>query len=170
MGWTFVPLVEYQGGGSSATLEPLSEHLAEYQAHLAQNFGAGVQACYRGSRLYDTDETKELVINWVNWYKKYRLILNSDIIHLRRADGRDWDGFMHINPRLKEKGFLMLFNPLDQTITRTIRVPLYYTGLTNKALVREQEGSLQTYEINQKHEIQLNAVIPANGFTWFVIE
>ena len=55
MGWTFVPLVEYQGGGKEATLEPLSEHLDAYQAHMRQNYGSGVQACYRGKRLYDTD-------------------------------------------------------------------------------------------------------------------
>lgn len=26
-----------------------------------QNYGAGIQACYRGPRLYDTPETKEAV-------------------------------------------------------------------------------------------------------------
>jgi len=170
MGWTFVPLTEYQGGGSAATLEPLSEHLAEYQSHLAQNFGAGVQACYRGSRIYDNDQTKEMVINWVNWYKKYRLILNSDIIHLRRADGRDWDGFMHVNPQLKEKGFLMLFNPMNQPVSRTIKIPLYYTGLTTKAMIREKEGNPASYSLNERQEILLNVIIPSNGFTWYVIE
>ena len=69
MGWMFVPLTEYQGGGAAATLEPLSEHLDAYAAHLAQNFGAGVQACYRGPRLYDTDETKAVVKKWVDFYK-----------------------------------------------------------------------------------------------------
>ena len=54
-----------------------------------------MQACYRGPRLYDTDATKQTVIKVINWYKKYRDILNSDIIHLRRADGRDWDGILH---------------------------------------------------------------------------
>ena len=48
MGWMFVPLVQYHGGGKAATLEPLSENLDAYEAHLAYNFGFGVQACYRG--------------------------------------------------------------------------------------------------------------------------
>jgi hypothetical protein len=170
MGWTFVPLVQYQGGGDAATLEPLSLHLKEYQAHLFQNFGAGVQACYRGFRLYDTDETRDLVKKWVNWYKKYRLILNSDIIHLRRADGRDWDGLMHVNPALKEKGFILLFNPLESSINREIVVPLYYTGLTGTATVREQENAPQRLNLNDRKEITLRAEIQANGFTWYVIE
>jgi hypothetical protein len=40
--------------------------------------------------------------------KKYRDILNADMVQLRRADGRDWDGFIHVNPSLKQKGFLMV--------------------------------------------------------------
>ena len=60
MGWTFVPLTEYHGGGKAATLEPLSEHLEDYRAHMVQNYGSGVQACYRGPRLYDTEETRDL--------------------------------------------------------------------------------------------------------------
>ena len=67
--WSFVPLVEYHGGGKAATLEPLSEHLYEYKMLMFQNYGAGVQACYRGPRLYDTPETKRVVMEIINWYK-----------------------------------------------------------------------------------------------------
>ena len=49
----------------------------------------------------------------IAWYKKYREILNADIIHLRRADGRDWDGIMHVNP-WKHKALLMLYSPLKE--------------------------------------------------------
>jgi len=170
MGWTFVPLTQYHGGGEAATIEPLSQHLKEYQAHLVQNFGSGVQACYRGPRLYDTPETEAVVKNEVNWYKKYRNILNSDIIHLRRADGRDWDGIMHVNPQLKEKGFVMLYNPLDEPITRTIKLPLYYTGLKTVAKIREKESALKTYNLSRDYSAEVRVTMPAHGFTWFVIE
>ncbi|MBK7213082.1 MAG: alpha-galactosidase [Bacteroidales bacterium] len=170
MGWTFVPLVEYQGGGALATLEPLKDHLPSYEAHLAQNFGAGVQACYRGFRLYDSDETRQLVVKWVSWYKKYRLILNSDIIHLRRADGRDWDGFLHVNPELQQKGMLMLFNPLNQPIEHNIRIPLYYTGIDSNAKISESGENPILYKLNEKKEVLLRVNIPANKFIWFEIE
>lgn len=111
-----VPLTQYHGGGAAATLEPLKDHISDYKAHMIQNYGAGVQACYRGPRLYDTPETKAAVVEVIDWYKKYRNVLNSELINLRRADGRDWDGFMHINPEEKEKGFALLFNPTDQAI------------------------------------------------------
>ena len=168
--WSFVPLVEYQGGGAAATLEPLSEHLYEYKTLMFQNYGAGVQACYRGPRLYDTPETKKVVVEQISWYKRYRNILNSDIIHLRRPDARDWDGIMHVNPDGKEKGLAMFFNPTDREITRTIDLPLYYTGLTETAKIREQENSFVTYTLDRDYSVRLTIKIPARGYTWYVIE
>jgi len=170
MGWTFVPLVEYHGGGKAATLEPLSEHLDDYEAHLVQNFGAGVQACYRGPRLYDTEATKQLVKKWVAWYKKYRELLNSDIIHLRRPDGRDYDGFLHVNPNLPEKGLLLVFNPTNKQINKQMVLPLYYCGLDSIANIREQEKSPKEYWLDRKYKINLEIQIPPQGFNWYVIE
>ena len=170
MGWGFVPLTRYQGGGPEAVLEPLSEHLADYKQLMMQYYGAGVQACYRGPRLYDTEATKQTVQEVVAWYKKYRSILNSDLIHLRRPDGRDWDGILHVNPDLPEKGLVMLYNPLKESITRTVRLPLYYTGLTEKASIREQEGKARTYPLNREYEARVEVTLPAEGYTWLVVE
>ncbi|MFC1725460.1 alpha-galactosidase [candidate division KSB1 bacterium] len=170
MGWMFVPLVQYHGGGAAATLEPLSEHLEAYEAHLVQNFGSGVQACYRGPRLYDTEETKTLVKKWVDFYKKYRDILNSDIIHVRRPDGRDIDCILHVNPALEEKGLAMVYNPLNRTVNKSVTLPLYYTGITEKAKIREQEGEPGTYKLNRKYEVELPVELAPKSFTWYVIE
>jgi len=170
MSWGFVPLTKYQGGGAEAVLEPLSEHLNDYEQLMMQYYGAGVQACYRGPRLYDTEETKQAVISVINWYKKYREILNSDIIHLRRADGRDWDGIMHINAQLKTKAFAMLYNPLKEKITRTIQLPLYYTGLTTVAKVAEEGNAAREYNLNRNYEIELTVTIEPESYTWLVIE
>ena len=168
--WTFVPLVEYHGGGKEATLEPLSEHLYEYRMHMIQNYGAGVQACYRGPRLYDTPETKAMVIEVIDWYKKYRNILNSDIIHLRKPDGKDWDGMMHVNPDEKTKGFALFYNPTNEEIKRKMDLPLYYTGLTETAVIREKEGESGNFKLDRRYNVELQVTIPANGYTWYVIE
>ncbi|MDE3180442.1 MAG: alpha-galactosidase, partial [Acidobacteriota bacterium] len=145
MGWMFVPLVQYHGGGATATIEPLHAHLKVYAQILAQLFGSGVQAAYRGYQLYDAKETEALVKKWVDFYKTYRPILNSDIIHVRRADGRDIDAILHVNPQLDIKGFAMVYNPLNVAITRTLTLPLYYTGIRGEARIREQEGPLREY-------------------------
>lgn len=168
--WSFVPLVQYHGGGAAATLEPLSEHLYEYKTLMFQNYGAGVQACYRGPRLYDTPETKQVVVDIISWYKKYRNILNSDIIHLRKPDARDWDGIMHVNPDEKEKALAMFFNPTDTDITRTITLPLYYTGLERNASIREHEGTPRNYTLDSDRSVTLEVKIPAKGYTWYVVE
>ncbi len=170
MGWGFVPLTKYHGGGPESVLEPLSDHLKDYEQLMVQYYGAGVQACYRGPRLYDNELTKETVIKTINWYKKYRSILNSDIIHLRRADGRDWDGILHVNPALQTKGFVMLYNPLKEKITRTITLPLYYTGLLANATVYEKEGAAKRYTLNRNYEIEFSFSIDAESYTWFRIE
>ena len=170
MGWGFVPLTKYQGGGPEAVLEPLNEHLKDYEQLMMQYYGAGVQACYRGPRLYDTEETKQTVIKVINWYKKYREILNSDIIHLRRADGRDWDGWLHVNPGLKQKGLMMVFNPLKEKITRTIKVPLYYTGLKETATVGIKNLNPVTKKLNRNYEIELSITMDAESYTWILVE
>jgi len=170
MSWGFVPLTKYQGGGAEAVLEPLSEHLKDYEQLMMQYYGAGVQACYRGPRLYDTEETRQTVIKVISWYKKYRAILNSDIIHLRRADGRDWDGWLHVNPALKQKGLLMVFNPLKEKLSRTLRIPLYYTGLKDSAQVRIKEGDPFTVKLNRAYEITITLELEPETYTWITIE
>ena len=135
-----------------------------------QYYGAGIQACYRGPRLYDTDETKKVVKETIDWYKQYRAILNTDIIHLRRPDGRDWDGIMHVSPTLKEKGLVMLYNPLKEAISRKIKLPLYYTGLTKEAKIRIEQGKPTNYLLNRDYTVEIEIKLPAEGYTWLVIE
>ena len=170
MGWMFVPLVQYHGGGAAATLEPLSEHLDAYGAHLAQNFGSGVQACYRGPRLYDTDRTKAIVKKWVDFYKEYRDILDSDIIHVRRPDGRDIDCILHVNPQLKHKGLAMVHNPLDRAVKKQLKLPLYYTGLTRTASISEQQGKNRKYELDREYNVEIPVDMAPGSITWFVVE
>ena len=170
MAWGFVPLTKYQGGGAEAVLEPLSEHLNDYEQLMMQYYGAGVQACYRGPRLYDTETTRQMVAKTILWYKKYRNILNADMIQLRRADGRDWDGWMHVNPALAQKGLMMLFNPTQFPITRTIALPLYYTGLSKTAIIKDAKGISKTYTLNRDYTINFTFTIAADSYSWFLIE
>jgi hypothetical protein len=170
MGWMFVPLVEYHGGGAEATLEPLEQHLADYEQHLAQNFASGVQAAYRGPRLYDSDKTKAVVKKWVDFYKAHRAILESDLIHLRRPDGVDIDAVLHVNPALREKALAVVFNPSDQAVTRTVKLPLYYSGLTNTARIRERDGAPKAYTLDREYAVSVPLQIPPRGLTCLVIE
>ncbi|RTE53568.1 hypothetical protein EHW67_11210 [Arenibacter aquaticus] len=170
MRWSFIPLAQYHGGGAAATIEPLNEHLDHYEMMLVSNIGMGIQSALRGPRLYDTQETKNMVKGVVDWYKGYRDILESDILHLRRSDGRDLDYMMHVNPQLKEKGFLLVFNPTNNIIKKKITVPLYYTGITHVANIREQEGKSSPMKLNRNYEIELEVEVAPNWYNWYVVE
>jgi hypothetical protein len=170
MGWMFVPLTQYHGGGAAATIEPLKDHLRHYEQRLVNLFGAGVQACYRGPRLYDSPETKTVVKKWVDFYKKYRAILDSDIIHVRRADGRQLDCILHVNPQLDIKGLVMIYNPTDKTREEILNLPLYYTGLTETASIGELDNNFVDFTVARDYSIELPVAVEPFGVTWFVIK
>lgn len=170
MGWMFVPLTEYHGGGEAATIEPLDEHLDHYERMLISNLALGVQACYRGPRLYDTPRTRDMVKRWVDWYKRYRGILESDLIHGRRADGQDVDWMLHANPRLPEKGMLVAFNPLDTPVRRTLQVNLYYTGLKDVATLAPEGANPASVRLARDYTVPVELEIPAQGFRWVLIQ
>lgn len=170
MGWMFVPLTEYQGGGAAATIEPLDQHLDHYERMMESNLALGVQACYRGPRLFDTERTKAMVKAKVDWFKAHRDILESDLIHGRRADARDLDWMLHVNPKLKEKGMLVVFNPLNEPVTKKLRVNLYYTGLANSARVREQGGAAKRFKLTRDYTAEIPVTVKAQGMNWFVVE
>lgn len=170
MGWMHVPLVEYQGGGREATIEPLKEHLPHYGQRLADLFGAGVQAAYRGSRLYDAPETLDLVKKWVSFYKKHRAILDADIIHLKRADGRGIDAILHVNPSSSEKGLLMVYNPLDHAVKQNLTINVYYTGLSRVASINENDGKARRFSINRNYEITIPVNVEPNSQSWYIIK
>lgn len=169
MGWMMVPLVEYHGGGPVATLEPLHEHLQDYELHLANNLGYGAQACYRGPRLYDTPATKAAVVKWVSWFKKHREILESDVIHVRRPDGSHLDCVLHVNPRLNERAMAVVYNPGEEEMEDTIRLPLYYSGLSGSCSVRLSGGRASRTRLDSKQELALKVRVPGRSCAWCVI-
>ena len=170
VGWMFVPLTEYHGGGPAATIEPLKDNLADYEQHLINCLAFGAQACYRGPRLYDSPETKAVVVKWVTWFKKHREILESDVIHLKRADGIGIDYVLHVNPQLPEKAMLVVFNPSDKAVTQNIKVPLKFSGLKGSASVSEKDGNASKVTLNAFGETTIKATIPAKGFGWWTFK
>ena len=174
MGWMFVPLTQYHGGGDAATIEPLNEHLPHYETMLASNLGAGVQAVYRGHRLYDAEQTRDRVKHWVDWYKQHRDILESDIIHTssRRPDGQRPDWVFHANPTLEHQGIWIGFNPLNKNITEELNLSLYYTGITDTAIILPEGKQEQAIELNLDafNRVHLPITWDPNQTRWFTIK
>ena len=167
MGWMFVPLTEYHGGGPAATIEPLDRNIDHYRNMLQSNLALGVQACYRGPRLYDTERVKQMVSQQVAWYKRHREILESDIIHGRRPDAMSLDWYLHANAGLKVPGMLVVFNPTNKELREKLTIPVHYTGLTDSAQIRQsyieedKQSSWQQVPISRQETIDWEVVVPA---------
>ena len=166
MGWMFVPLTEYHGGGAAATIEPLNEHLEHYRQMMESNFAFGVQACYRGPRLFDTEQTQNLVADTVAWFKQHRDILESDVIHGRRPDGRQLDWMLHVNPQLDTQGMLLVYNPTNRKIMRNLKIDLYYTGLQGECDMASQSQGVSTLSIGDDHVAVVPVEVPPQGMQW----
>ena len=173
MGWMFVPLVDYHGGGADAAFEPMSQHLPEYNMALAQYLLAGTAACYRGFRLFDTPAVAAVVAGWVSVYKQYRdIIALSDIIHVRRPNGQTLDAFMHANAMLppgRACGFAAVFNPTSGALTETMSFPLYYTGISSRALVSLEGAAPVAYDVARDYSIRVSLTLAPQSVTWFAI-
>ena len=64
----------------------------------------------------------------------------------------------------------MLYNPLKEKISRTINIPLYYTGLKAQAVVSREGRTKKTYKLDRAYNITLSFTIEPESYTWFVIE
>lgn len=127
-------------------------------------------ACYRGPRLFDTQQTKAVVKKWVDFYKKYRPILESDLIHVRRPDGRSIDCMLHANAQITPCGLAMLYNPTRTVQEMTLKLPLYYTGLSDVAKIREGEGDPKRYEIDRDYNVEVPIKMEPKRVSYLVIE
>lgn len=167
MGWMFVPLMEYHGGGPAATIEPLDTHRDHYERRLNNLLGAGVQACFRGPRLFDTPATRDMVQDRVRWFKAHRAILESDIIHGRRPDGRDLDWFLHINPTLEIPAMLIIHNPSAAAVDRSLPIDLYYSGLTGATVMEGSDGTPAAINLDARCRATVRITVPANAMACY---
>ena len=170
MGWMTLQLVGFYSNDPRIGLEPLCENLEKYENQLVQYLASGCQMTIRGRRIYDTPETKTMVKKWIDWFLKYRSILTSDVLHIGRPTGRDLDCIVHVNPELKEKAIVVVFNPTESDVTKEILLPLYYTGLKDNASVREQEGPGRNYKLDDQGRAFVEVTVPAGRFNWYVVE
>jgi len=78
------------------------------------------------------------------------------------------DAFLHVNPALREKGLMMVFNPTHEHIADTLTVPLYYTGLTNTAHVSQEDSMAMLYTLDRQYNVYIPVELGPINITWFV--
>lgn len=170
MGWMNLQLVGPYANDPRIGLLPLNKNLERYKQALMQYLASGCQSGILGPEVYDTPETKAMVSECLDWFRHYRDILTSEIIHVSRPNGRDLDCMLHVNPFIKHKGMVVFFNPTDEEIGRNYKIPLYYTGLKNKAMVATEGHNPVVYTLDKSQELLLPVKLKAQSMTWFTIE
>ena len=163
-----VPLIGYPVDECSQT-ETQKSYL-EYEWMHAQYLTAGIGVGYRSSEVFDNNATKSIMQKWLSFYKQYRGIITSEIIHVRRPDMQSIDAFMHVNPTLIHKGLAIVFNPTDQQVNHMLSLPLYYTGLTDVALVTEVGHNAQNVTLNRNYNIEVPVKLGPFNYTIFIIQ
>lgn len=138
-GWGFLLLNVYHGGGDQAKFFPTEKDSFDFDWALAQITASGVWPTIRGKKIYDSETGKEIFKKWVTIYKKYRNVLNGITVHFMppRIDTDNpsrttcIDAIMNLLPEGDTRGFVMFFNQTDEERCETIKLPVYYTGLTS---------------------------------------
>ena len=60
----------------------------------------------------------------------------------------------------------MIYNPLNEAIQPRLRLPLYYTGLTNRAVIHWEDGHSETVSLARDYSVEVTAQVPAGGQAW----
>lgn len=137
MGWSFIPLSVYHGGGKAASFAPLGKNLFDYEWSVFQHVMSGVLPCFRGKRLFDDDKSKAMLKKWVAFYKKYKYVINGTTVHFMppvidendKGRTKDIDCILNVVPDGEVRGVLAVFNQTDREIEKAIKVPLYYANI-----------------------------------------
>eukprot|EP00051_Salpingoeca_urceolata_P030026 m.758 g.758 ORF g.758 m.758 type:complete len:867 (-) comp306_c0_seq1:90-2690(-) len=165
------------GYTSSATLEPLDDHLLELEWALSQTFGTGIASQLRVFRMYQGAASKAVVMKWISWYKRYRQTLAADFSTLQFSNKTSWDGVLHVTsaaayPDVHERGVAVLWNTLNTSLVANVSLPMYYAGLAadESCTVHINNVSSTNVRLDTNHTAHLNVTLGPKQVTYLIIE
>ena len=101
----------------------------------------------------------------------YHYVAKSLSVHILLPSHTDYDCILHVNPYIENRGLAMVYNPTLSPCTRNISLPLYYTGIANKALVLHEGRTPGTeYALERDYTITLSLNMTAQSITWYLIK
>ena len=80
------------------------------------------------------------------------------------------DAILHVNPTLDEVGLAMVFNPTSSTVKQNLRLPLYYTGLTDTAKLTDSQGNVLELPLSRGYDVDVPIEMAPKSIEWFVVE
>ena len=147
------------------------DELRFYNTSLAVFLGAAGR-CFQGGVLYQNDASKAIITQWMATFSRFRDVLNGDIIHLKKPNGRSWDAMMHVLPAAAPgavRAFALFFNPSTALAANvSTALPVYYANFAPQASVHVEwnDGSTELAPQDAFFSIRLSKAIEAKGFAW----
>lgn len=111
-----------------------------YEHALAGMFGYGHPGALYGARLWCGPRTKETLIRWIAFYKRFRDTLSGDFLHLIPPDGEHPDAVLHTNPAARAPAVAVFINPAAKGQKINAVLPLHYAGFQPGANVKSADG------------------------------
>ena len=122
-----------------------------YDFMIGMNMMYGITGSYRGGNgLYQGEVSQNVIETWGEFYNKYKDILGESVVHIAPPLATSdtslttdaIDGIIHVDSDGVQKGLAAFFNQTTETVTQTVKIPLYYTGLTGLSLIHIWNGNL----------------------------
>ena len=150
----------------------------------ASYLGQGNVPCYRGHLPFDEGSTqvRRMWSLWTAHYKRFRSILMSDAVHVTRPgqNGGAIETSLHVNASSKES-FANFFNPSAATVSRPVRLPMYYANVARGATLQLAWGgslvnpsawpvpSNTTATVEEDYTLRLQLSMAPHSFLWLSI-
>jgi len=132
--------------------------------------------CFQGGPLWLNDASRAIVTRWTAVFDKYRALLNGDVVHVRKPDGRGWDAMMHVLPSAaagEPRAFAIFFNPLaSRAVSVNTSLCIYYANFASgPAPVRVEwdDGEVEQATQDAAFSVRLSRSVPAHGYAWAVL-
>lgn len=149
----------------NAVFEPLEEKYDLFLKTLSSSVLLGISPFVFGSRLFYNKESKEMLLSVVKIFKENNELLNSNSITLNFFDGEDIDYSVSAQNKGFNRGIISLFNDTEKNIRKTVKIPLFYTGLTEKEnppYIPFKNIKLNKYETNKQFSFGSNNSLTYN--------
>lgn len=178
-----------------------TERLLCFDYGLASGYAYGTIPSFRSARLWDpadpdSSQLKAIITKWVTFFKAYRsLFVSSHLVHIQRPDSRGFEAVAYVRPSATKgdslRGILSLFNPTNESMTVSVTVPLYFSGLPPASTVTlsklpistapasrvlqalDQIAQNCTHSVGQDgaglYDIVIQAVLPARSYAIYTL-
>jgi ketol-acid reductoisomerase len=147
-------------------LQFLDSGLATFIAAAGRNFNS--------APLWQNNASQAIFLRWMAVFDTNRAVLNGDIVHVKRPDGRNWDAMMHVLPTAAPgapRGFAIFYNPTASATNLSTALGVYYCGFEPGATVRAEydDGSVEQLQQDAGFSVRVRRAIPARGYTYAIL-